>query len=222
MNVKQQEIEQLFITNNCDFPDTWNVLSDDRGIYFIEKNSLKKRYTQTKNCLHCDRTFAIRKISTITETNFCSHFCRGIHKKTEINVDCAFCSNTISRKKSVVDKSKNQKFFCNKICKDKGQSVDGGVPEIQPAHYKTGKSAYMRKAFGFYKNECVDCGLKIKALLQVHHIDGDRDNANMDNLEIVCLTHHQMRHMKYDKIQKIWKLDFLCLTPRNELKKLSG
>lgn len=66
----------------------------------------------------------------------------------------------------------------------------------------------------------IDCEFTFKPLLMVHHIDGDRNNANINNLEIVCANHHMMRHMFFNTDIKLWCYDTKSLTPRDKLKEI--
>ena len=37
---------------------------------------------------------------------------------------------------------------------------------------------------------CIECGELIDGNPQFHHIDGNRENNNIENLEVLCVTHH--------------------------------
>ena len=50
---------------------------------------------------------------------------------------------------------------------------------------------YRRVAFNNYEHICAVCKYdKDSRLLQVHHIDNDRNNNSLDNLIILCPTCH--------------------------------
>ncbi|MHB8652977.1 MAG: HNH endonuclease signature motif containing protein [Terriglobia bacterium] len=51
---------------------------------------------------------------------------------------------------------------------------------------------YRRLAFGKYDPICVLCGFGIPALLEVAHLDGNRENNSVRNLVILCPTCHKM------------------------------
>ena len=51
---------------------------------------------------------------------------------------------------------------------------------------------YRKLAFEEYEHMCAYCGFAIPAILEVAHIDGSRANNELDNLVILCPTHHKM------------------------------
>lgn len=66
-----------------------------------------------------------------------------------------------------------------------------------PPHYGTGggRNSYRKLAFDNLPNECAVCGWnQYSEVLEVNHIDVDRTNNTLNNLEILCPTHHQVFH----------------------------
>jgi len=51
---------------------------------------------------------------------------------------------------------------------------------------------YHKRAFEIYTPICAYCGFGIRDVLEVAHIDGDRNNNDADNLVILCPTCHKM------------------------------
>jgi hypothetical protein len=51
---------------------------------------------------------------------------------------------------------------------------------------------YRKLAFAQYDPLCAHCGFGIPAVLEVAHIDGDRDNNDIANLVILCPNCHKM------------------------------
>ena len=71
----------------------------------------------------------------------------------------------------------------------------GTTIEIRPAHYGTGVPDYRVIAFAAYEHKCAICGYnKYEEVLEVHHKDGDRTNAAVENLELLCPTCHTENH----------------------------
>lgn len=93
-------------------------------------------------------------------------------------------------------------------------------------HFRSGKNNPNFKGGTQYRrvigsgSQCADCGESRPYLLMVHHVDGDRKNNDLHNLEIVCPTHHAMRHLRYDKKSRTWVFNTNYLTPREMLCKL--
>ena len=55
------------------------------------------------------------------------------------------------------------------------------------------KSSYRNVAFEAYPDyECAYCGFGIKAILEVAHLDQNRENNLADNLAVLCPTCHKM------------------------------
>jgi HNH endonuclease len=56
------------------------------------------------------------------------------------------------------------------------------------------KSTYRKRALKEYGAKCADCGLENIKVLEVHHIDENRDNNHINNLVVLCRNCHQLRH----------------------------
>ncbi|MBU2591247.1 MAG: HNH endonuclease [Nitrospinae bacterium] len=53
-------------------------------------------------------------------------------------------------------------------------------------------SNYRKKAFEHYPPICACCGFGIPEVLEVAHIDGNRENNDVSNLVILCPNCHKM------------------------------
>jgi hypothetical protein len=210
------EIEASFKQNSKPFPDTWSWSFDEKGkVYFIESRSNRKRYGKLVHCECCEREICVRANS---EHKTCSKKCFALlSQKDKVKLNCANCSKEVFKAQKNLSNSKSGLYFCDRKCKEDAQKI-GGIEAIQPDHYGDGSSQYSQKAFNFYGEKCCDCGLSFKPLLEVHHIDGDRANADIDNLEVVCKNHHLLRHLRLVSDSNEWVLDFRKLTPREKLK----
>ena len=51
---------------------------------------------------------------------------------------------------------------------------------------------YRKLAFGHYDPLCAHCGFGVPAVLEVAHIDGNRQNNDISNLVILCPNCHKM------------------------------
>lgn len=159
-----------------------------------------------KICLNCEKEFEAR----ISEHNrgdakFCSLTCFRKHRSKHAippqpNLICAQCNTRLYRNPSKQKKSKSGFFFCSRACKDKAQRI-GGIKEIQPTHYGTGKGInnYREIAFDAYEHECANCGYNDhKEALDVHHINHDRSDNRIENLVILCVICHRLIHRGID------------------------
>ena len=66
--------------------------------------------------------------------------------------------------------------------------------------WKGGTRVYRRMKLSEVPLVCTDCGaretIRIKTNLHVHHIDGDRENNKLDNLQVLCASCHKKKHLK--------------------------
>lgn len=141
-------------------------------------------------CSICSRNYTRQK-RLLNKYNSCSIGCTNIAKGSSIICKCAHCDEQIIRSKSDYLASKSGKLFCSRICKDTAQNY---MKEIRPAHYGDGEHSYREKAFRYYSAVCAECGYSNKAALEVHHIDKNRNNNEISNLEILCANCHTLKH----------------------------
>ena len=89
---------------------------------------------------------------------------------------------------------------------------------MQPNHYGNGMSAYRTKAMEAFGCKCADCDTRLEFLLEVHHVDGDRTNNELNNLEVVCANHHKARHLKKRGDGWVWNSKYI--TSREDLEEI--
>lgn len=132
---------------------------------------------------------------------FCSRSCSSRRQRPpeslkRVTLTCAYCQTTFERRPSKMASSKSGLYFCCREHKDLAQRL-GGLPEIQPPHYGTGcgKNDYRERALAHYGPQCSECGWdEIEEVLDVHHLDLDRSNNELNNLRVYCPTHHVKWH----------------------------
>lgn len=151
-----------------------------------------------RKCRFCDKEFeAPNREVNRGNGNYCSRSCGAKGKPKvvhEDNFSCATCNKPFYRSPSRAKASKNGLFFCSRKCKENMQRLSSGPSPIQPPHYGTGTVDYRKLAFLNKPNHCAVCGYDKTAILQVHHMDHDRLNNQIENLEILCPTHHMEHH----------------------------
>lgn len=155
-----------------------------------------------KNCLNCSKIFrAEQRYINRGHAKFCSIKCSSIYSrahrpKPKPNVKCAFCDKMFYRNATKKKNSRSGIYFCCRQHKDAGQRITSGITEIHPDHYNGGVSVYRDAAFREYEPECDKCGYgKYKSVMVVHHIDHDRDNNDVANLQILCRNCHMEHHL---------------------------
>ncbi len=172
-----------------------------KGNYYGKEVTLYKYY-----CVVCN--IDIWYIKT-KPRKYCSRLCESIKKaelarKKKAVVFCAICNSTLFRSKSKLGGSKSGLYFCTRQCKSKAQRVDSNIKELQPPHYGTGLSKYRVNAFKVYGKLCNKCGYKdVEKMLDVDHIDSDRTNNKIINLQVLCVWCHALKTRRINVETKI-------------------
>jgi len=200
------------------------ILPPEEEAFYKEKNGKRLR-AEWRLCETCNKWFASR-LNHGTYSKYCSLECsrRRSTEKFYTEISCNQCGKIFKKRSKEIEKrlnnNKTNLLFCSRECKDKAQRLSGDFPEMLPPQYGTvyENSDYRATAFRLNPVRCVDCEIKNEIFLQVHHIDGDRLNNNISNLEIVCPNHHLVRHMK--EIGGVWVIDSKELTPRTLISEL--
>lgn len=134
-------------------------------------------------CDFCKNTFQ-RKKSYGQGRVFCSMKCYGKSNETVSIYKCETCGVDVERAKAQV---KNH-VFCSKNCAAifRNKNIKG---VIHP-NFKHGMGSYRKRALEFYGAACTICGYSTLEVLEVHHRDGNRQNNSIENLDVLCPTHH--------------------------------
>ena len=173
----------------------------------------------TVKCLIHDYTFQTR-YENIKRDNRKHHICplckqQDLNdKSTKVECECAYCHKMFLRKPSQMQNSKSGLYFCCREHKDLAQRIESGdsFQKIRPNHYNTGNgiNTYRDRAYKKYPHKCSICGWdEDEDILEVHHIDEDRQHNDLNNLIILCpICHRKLTSHKYEligrsQIQKI-------------------
>ena len=162
-------------------------------------------YMPVRICEYCGKEF-VRYIrpSWIPRGfgKYCSRECQHKAQITKIESICDFCNKVFLKQPSDIKKFN----FCSRECKEKAQSLKGGTKfsGMRPGHYSKDTATintYRDDALGFYGKFCSVCGYDDIRVLEVHHKDGNRKHNNIENLDVLCPTHHteyQLGIRKYE------------------------
>lgn len=148
-------------------------------------------------CKQCHSTFkrsknavqkVLKKNANLT-LEFCSLRCMYDSAKKTVNTSCAQCQKPLSTLPCRIKKTKTKLSFCDMTC-----------AAIYNNHHRVlarpNRTAYRDFALKNLPNRCVICGYnKYVSVLQVHHKDRNRKNNKLENLEILCPTHHEEWHL---------------------------
>ena len=121
-------------------------------------------------------------------------------------VKCSYCGKEFYKTNSKMDNSKSGLYFCCREHKDLAQRLDSGLEfeVLRPEHYGTTSKNYRDVAFRSYPHQCAICGWsEDKDILEVHHIDEDRNHNEKENLIILCpICHRKLTSHKYKLINR--------------------
>lgn len=128
------------------------------------------------------------------------------YSNSRVEVKCAYCDKVFTKAISKLDNSKSGLYFCCREHKDLAQRLDSG-PEfnkIRPEHYDDIVSDYRKLAFRNYEHKCKVCGWNEDPLiLEVHHIDENREHNELENLIILCpICHRKLTSHRYVLLDK--------------------
>ncbi len=149
-----------------------------------------------RNCDYCQEEYnAESRYLRRGQGRFCSRMCaaRFFHPTMPIepNAVCALCGIKFFAKVSRVSASKSGLLFCSRAHRDVALRVEEGFSALHPPHYKDGRFHYRTRAFRTYGKICVGCGYdEDTRMLDVDHIDSNRKNNSIENLQVLCVWCH--------------------------------
>lgn len=123
----------------------------------------------------------------------------SIFNSTGHVVSCHICGKEVYRSRSQLRRSKSGKYFCSKSCSAiyRNSNIWGDLH----TNWKDGKASYRNRALKHYGIRCSnpECDLTLKNILieaymlDVHHLDGNRNNNDLANLNVLCVWCHALK-----------------------------
>ena len=167
----------------------------------IEYNQAKADDKLPLQCIVCGKTFYCTKKHITREIKynlntcrFCSISCHYEDKRKGVKSVCSFCGKEIYVPERGLKKSKTGNFYCSKKC----GNLHKNLLREQSGEWKDSYSTYRKRALNHYEKKCFCCGWEEdERILEVHHIDEDRNNNDIDNLCILCPTCHRKITLGY-------------------------
>ena len=139
-------------------------------------------------CDNCGKEFNKKPshiAKTVGDKHYCSIACSSKGKTNGKECACATCGKAVWKTKKAMDKSQSGDVFCSHSCAAKKSNMSR-------SDYKW---AYRSLALRKLPNVCAICGYsEVPEVLHVHHIDRDRQNNDISNLQILCPTCHYVDH----------------------------
>lgn len=125
---------------------------------------------------------------------YCSQECRSKSKK--IKCTCANCGKELLKTPSEIAKSKTGNVFCDKSCACSYNNSHFRTRENNPNWKggRVGNNTHIIAAYRTYIKECTICKCTDEDVLEVHHIDYNHNNNDVDNLIVLCANHHSKVH----------------------------
>jgi hypothetical protein len=149
-------------------------------------------------CYTCGREFEkeskeVKKSTRLGNNIYCSRECHTTNQKTGKILQCANCGKDTYKTISQVIRSRSSNLFCSQSCANSYNLRGKRLGSTHP-NYNGGNSSYRISALRS-SSMCSICGYDIVDTLEVHHKDGNRKNNNLDNLDVLCPTHHKEHHI---------------------------
>jgi hypothetical protein len=114
----------------------------------------------------------------------------GEYKRFEVS--CFSCKSAFQVEERELLFPSKEKYFCSRNC---ANSI-GGTTKANKYGYK----GYRTIAEKYYKQQCAVCG--VTDILDVHHIDENRENLHPSNLIFLCPNDHYRYHRNNDETVK--------------------
>lgn len=162
----------------------------------------KSRRNRVKlHCLECGYIWDVVAANVLylqpgTKAHYCPHCGNNPAKTNRIYLNCSYCGKEIFRCPCELKKNKSGFFYCSKKCGNLHKN------QIRKENGEWNNSQdYRAKAFEIYPHQCAVCGYNEDyRILEVHHIDMNRDNNSIENLIILCPNCHRKITLKYYRL----------------------
>lgn len=144
---------------------------------------INKRTSVAIRCKVCGYEWTISPCS-IMPSNTKKHAFGGCPACKYEEVECAYCHKKIKRLKTELAKNQSGYNYCSRECGNRHKN-------LLIMQTKDG-TAYRRNAFLHYPHQCDICGWdEDERVLEVHHLDENRENNSIENLRILCPICHK-------------------------------
>ena len=162
----------------------------------IVSSEYQNKRTKVKiKCKVCGYEWEISPCS-IMPSNTKQYSFQGCPECKYEQIECSYCGKQIKRLKSDI-KTKSGFNYCSKECGNRHKN------ELVK---RTDSVAYRRNAFEYYEHKCAICGYdECIEILEVHHIDENRNNNSIENLIILCPICHKKLTLHLKTLEELKK-----------------
>ena len=174
-----------------------------KGVFGFTRTTEKGNHA--KHCLqNPKRKESYEKVAASTR----ERFDKSLGECVNFSVICECCKSEFVVREREKQFPSKEEYFCSRSC---ANSV-GGKAKAE----KYGVTGYTVIAERYYKRQCAVCG--VEDILDVHHIDEDRENYHPSNLIFLCPNdHYRLHRNKDEKVKKVieghgtaWGGHFTC------------
>ena len=152
-------------------------------------------------CQMCSKEFYVKPShQKLGYGKFCSRQCQRLGMRKGKYVKCYICEKETWKMPKGLRGSKSGKYFCSKSCQTIWRNTFFSGP-LHPNWIDGANKDYRKIIKSSSKTKvCVLCGNIDERVLVVHHLDKNRRNNNIENLEWLCANCHQLVHKHNKKI----------------------
>jgi len=146
------------------------------------------------DCKICGKEFYVKPShQKLGYGKYCSIKCLTESQKKGHYVKCNECEIKTWKSPKDLIRSKSGLYFCSKRCQTLWRnSYYSGKNH---ANWKNGESTYRKALLKSEKERrCEKCGIEDIRILTAHHIDKNRNNNKIGNLQWLCMNCHHIEH----------------------------
>lgn len=146
-------------------------------------------------CRICKKRFYVKpRYLKLGWGKFCSKKCQFKGQEKGKWFNCANCGRKVYKPRAEIKKSRSKNFFCDKKCHCIWENKNNRSYE-NAVNWAGGESVYrlILERSGRARI-CNNCKIMDKRVIVVHHIDRDRKNNKINNLQWLCRNCHYLVH----------------------------
>lgn len=180
MKLSQKEVEQRIVS-------TFKQKIEVTTLYINKRSDIGLK------CLECGHEWYTTAQNVMYLTNGQQqHTCPNC-AKAQVEVECAHCGKKVIKRQSEINKNQSGLFYCSVEC----GNIHKNQLRKQNGEWDNSLN-YRLRAFEHFEHRCAVCGWNEDVrILEVHHIDENRQHNELSNLCILCPICHRKITLGY-------------------------